>query len=355
MKINYKNKKSIERLLKQGFGYSLFTVSNEKGFEKIAIKKSLFKKNYTLTYFNEDVNAIETKDVKVEILDDNTLSIEGYGKVTLEEASFALKNPTKQVERENEIFRQIDRKAREEEITKSNKLQAQIIENKDAQIKQIKADAKKQKEYYTYGIAERLKNLKEDVLRVTINHDSYDYEQVYKVPYGYQMESRTNNFCYEEKRGVTFLTKRLENVAKQLNCNAFEDNRLSTLIEKINNKFEEMNEYDESKLTSIQALYGLLAEELTVRTYNLCNYIRENNITPSKLSYSKTISSGSRPYFEERHEWTVVESIDDYYNTLMESVAVFTERVTGQDIRKEIELRLTQQYIIVPVLTKTFK
>ena len=353
MKINIKNKKSIERLLKQGIGYSLFTVSNEKGFEKIAIKKTLFKNKYTLIYFNEDVNAIETKEVKVEISEENTLVIEGYGKVTLQDASFALKNPTEQVARENEIFRQIDRKARDEEITKANVIQSQIIESKDSQIEQIKAEAEKQKDYYTTGRISRLKNLKRNVISTRVNHDSYDYEQRFSLPQGYHMESSSSNYDTTESRGLNFLLDRLTAISKRVESNAFEDNEIATLISKIDEMFSNLNEYDETKLNGIQSLYGLIAEDLTERVYALCDHIRTKEIDTKEFSYSNTLYSSSRPYYEEEHTYTEVEYIDDYFDTVMESVAVFIERVTGQNIREEIKSRLTKYYVTIPVLVKT--
>jgi len=357
MKINYTNKKSVERLLKQPFGYSLFTVSNKEGFKKISLKRNLFKKNYTVTYFNEDVNAIETKEVTIDLacLSDNILSIEGVGSFELQDAKLVLKNPTEQVEKETEIFRQIDRKAREEEITKANKIQEEIIESKDNQIEQIKKEAEQEKTYYTTGRVNRLKNIMNEVLSTRIYHDSYSYRQVYNRIEGYHMESSTDNYDYEEKRDLSFLLERIENISKTYKCDAFEDNRIRVLISKIKEKFASINEYDEKTLNSIQALYGLLAEELTMRTYNLCNFIRENDIDTSKYTYRNVLYSNSSKYYEEESEFTDTEVITDYFNKVMEAVSVFVERVTGQDIRKEIELRLTKQQIIIPILMKTTK
>lgn len=374
MKININNKKAIERLIKQGIGYSLYTVSNENGFEKIAIKKVLFKNKYTLTYFNTETNATEAKEVKVNISDDNTLVIEGYGTVKIQDASFTLKNPTKEVEKENEIFRQIDKRARDEEIAKSNEIQSQIIENKDAQIEQIKKEAKTQEDYYTSGRIERLESIKNKVIKTKVHHHSYDYQQVFSLPAGYHMKSSSSNYDTEESRNLNFLLKQLEEISEMTECNAFEDNTIATLISSVNEKFDSLKEYDEhtiaalispvnenfanfkydeNKLNAIQSLYGLIAEELTKRTYALCDHIRTKEIDKNKFEYDTIIYSVSRPFYEEQHEYTQREVISNYFDTIMESVAAFVEKVTGENIREEIESRLTKKYLVVPVLMKT--
>ena len=353
MKININNKKAIERLIKQGIGYSLYTVSNENGFEKIAIKKTLFKNKYTLTCFNTETNATEAKEVKVNISDDNTLVIEGYGTVKIQDASFTLKNPTKEVEKENEIFRQIDKRARDEEIAKSNEIQSQIIESKDAQIEQIKKEAKTQEYYYTSGRIERLKSLKNKVIKTKVHHSSYDYQQVFSLPVGYHMKSSSSNYDTEESRNLNFLLNRLEEISEMAKCNAFEDNTIATLISSVNEKFANLKEYDENKLNVIQSLYGVIAEELTKRTYALCDHIRTKEIDKNKFKYDTIIYSVSRPFYEEQHEYSETEVISNYFDTIMESVAAFVEKVTGENIREEIESRLTKKYLVVPVLMKT--
>ena len=374
MKININNKKAIERLIKQGIGYSLYTVSNENGFEKIAIKKTLFKNKYTLTCFNTETNATETKEVKVNISDDNTLVIEGYGTVKIQDASFTFKNPTKEVEKENEIFRQIDKRARDEEIAKSNEIQSQIIESKDAQIEQIKKEAKTQEDYYTSGRIERLESIKSKVIKTKVHHHSYDYQQVFSLPAGYHMKSSSSNYDTEESRNLNFLLKQLEGISEMAECNAFEDNTIATLISSVNEKFDSLKEYDEhtiaalispvnenfanfkydeNKLNAIQSLYGVIAEELTKRTYALCDYIRTKEIDKNKFEYDTIIYSVSRPFYEEQHEYSQREVISNYFDTIMESVAAFVEKVTGENIREEIESRLTKKYLVVPVLMKT--
>lgn len=355
MKVNYKNKKSIEKMLKQGFAYSLFTVSNKDGFKKIAIKKSMFKDNYTIIYFNEDVNAIETKETKIEILEDNRLSIEGFGILILQEANIVLKNPVKDIERTTEIYRQIDRKARDEEIIKADKIKAQIIESKDTQIEQIKETAKKQEDYYTTGRIKRLKDIKNSVISTKIYHDSYDYKQVFTRPEGFHMQSSSEKYDYEEKRDLSFLLERLESIAEAYNCEAFSNNNIKLLISKLNEKFNKINGYDESAVNSIQSLYGLIADELTTRTYELCDFVRENNIDTTKITYSNLLYSGSSNYYEEESSWSDTEVIEDYYKTVMSSVAAFVEKVTGQDIRNEIEARLTKGQVMIPILIKTIQ
>ena len=56
---------------------------------------------------------------------------------------------------------------------------------------------------------------------------------------------------------------------------------------------------------------------------------------------------------EEQHEYSQREVISNYFDTIMESVAAFVEKVTGENIREEIESRLTKKYLVVPVLMKT--
>ena len=119
MKMKIKSNNLIEKLLNKKIGYCLFTVSNKYGFSKIALKKNLFKNNYKLIYFNEDVNALEVRDVDLDLssLDENIITIRKIDTYEIVDTQFVIKNPSKQVEKESEIFRQIDRKAREEVIT----------------------------------------------------------------------------------------------------------------------------------------------------------------------------------------------------------------------------------------------
>ena len=102
--------KSIKKVLDRKFGYCLFTVSNKFGYSKIALKKNHLKNNYTLIYFNEDINSLEVRDVDLDLssIDENIITIRNVGTYQLLDYSHTLKNPTTKVIKETEIFRQAD-------------------------------------------------------------------------------------------------------------------------------------------------------------------------------------------------------------------------------------------------------
>jgi len=103
MEVDIRNKRAIKRLLGQGIGYSLLTVSGEYGVQRIAIKKKLFKEEYTLYYFSGSLNnakndklnstddSIDTTKVEIDVKNDGSLVRGGFAKFNIDNACFVLK------------------------------------------------------------------------------------------------------------------------------------------------------------------------------------------------------------------------------------------------------------------------
>lgn len=335
---NY-NEKEIEKKLNRPVGYNVFTISGINGYKKIAIKKNIFNKKFKIIFFNEDIDSIEEKEINSIKIYDNVIELNPYGPFVIRDLYYSLTNPKKRIIKDNEIYRNIDRVARDEEITKSNRKQTEIITAKDKQIKEIKEESKRLEEHYTINKSKRLRKITEDLLTTIIKHSSYDYEMVNKGKYngGYQMESNTSSYEITKKRGIEFLIQKLEEVSNTIGSDAFTNNKLLELANKCDILFKNYaNGYDEKTTDHIQAIYGLMAEELTIRLITLSNHINKNNINTNELKYNKLIYTNNSTYFEEEHSYTEYEVIDNYYDSLIEASCTFIERVTGQDIRSNI-------------------
>lgn len=346
---NY-NEKDIEKKLNRPVGYNVFTISSTNGYKKVAIKKNIFNKKFKIIYFNEDIDSIEEKIINSIKIYDNIIELNPYGPFVIRDLYYSLFNPKKRITKDNEIYRNIDRVARDEEITKSNRKQAEIISAKDKQINEIKEESKRLEEHYTINKSKRLRKITEDLFTTTIKHSSYDYEMVNKGKYngGYQMESKSTSYEITKKRGIEFLVQKLEEISNTIGSDAFTNNRLLELANRCDILFKNYdNGYDEKTTDHIQAIYGLMAEELTARLISLCNYINKSNINTTELKYNKLIYTNNSNYYEEEHSYTEYEVIDNYFESVVEASCVFIERVTGQDIRSNITNKDNQETTLV--------
>ena len=71
--ITYKNEKSIRKIINKPFIWSDLTISNETGYHRIAIKKKLFKKDYTITYIKD--GKLQKENITIDEINNEKITI----------------------------------------------------------------------------------------------------------------------------------------------------------------------------------------------------------------------------------------------------------------------------------------
>lgn len=370
--ITFKNENAIKRIFKQPFVWAVLTVSNKNGYQKIALKKNLFNKTYTVRFTkNGQINS-EKVEVSIEDIANQNIGIKGIGNYHIEDINVSLTNPSKTIQKDNEIYSKIDSKARKEEqdikekeirkLEEQHEQEKQKINKQHEQEKQQTEISQKNKRIDTIiGLKEKLIKIKE---HRHYKHKVYHYGYL-KREYLYSREEDENNvFEY----GIDFIIEKIIEITKDYrilykfwktrksddnayNFNIYDDIKINMLMDRINKIckiLQKKENYDENLLIIIQGLYGLLAEELKSGTYRLCEFIRENNIDLTKLTYEKYKQDEYWGYNLSKYTTETCEDvIDDYFNSLIEGIALFVERTTGEDIRKELQITLQKQYLTV--------
>ena len=351
LNVNYEN---IKKLLKRPVGYVLFTISNGNSFQKIAARKKLLKKDeYSLVFSSNLGGDIVKFDKKMNISQDGILTIDGVA-FKIEDARYVLRNPKKEIESDNRVYRSIDATARNEEKQVAAAEKQAIIEEKDRILEETVQQAKEEKDKIEWNhTGRKIQELREQNYGLVFGEvicDSYSavWGNNYLGHWGCNQTSSTHT--RKDGHGINFVITQLESISSRMRSKAFKGNRLSELSSKIMELFDKLKEtgYDEKTIGNIYYLRGLLVEELTLRIFDLCNHIRVNDIDTSKLHYSKRIYTNNYNVYEDEHRYSEDEVIHDYFNSIIDGACEYIKRVTGQDIKSEVEVRLQKQEIVIP-------
>ncbi len=370
--ITFKNEKSIRRIFKQPFTWVVLTVSNKNGYHKIALKKNLFNKTYTVRFIKNGQIHSEKVEVSIENIANQNISIKELGNYHIENINISLTNPSKTIQEEEKLYLKIDNRARKEEQVIKEKEIKNINNQHEAAINELNKqhEQEKQRTEKTQK-SKRLDTiigLKENLIKKR-EHHHYWHKEYY---YGYSERKQLRS--YEEDRdiileyGIDFIIEKITKIAKEYrplyvlwktgefdnnanDCNIYDDTKINMLMDRINKICEMLKnkkDYDDNYLIIIQGLYGLLAEELKCGTYKLCEFIREKNIDYKALIYLKYDTDKYwNTYLTKYTEESRTVAIDDYFNSLLNGVALFAERITGEDISKDLQTTLNKQYLMV--------
>ena len=335
--------KDISELLKDSFGYCILTLSNYEGYKKIALKRNKLKGDYLIIFYNDDEKIVEQREVNIFITGKDKITIEGFGEFEIRDYDYSLTNPEKVIEHDSKLYNEIVTKSEDGIRKVYENMVRRIINEKDAEIESLKSELKSRENYYTINRVDRLRDVSRNLVIGEVTCYSHDYkmEDLGRSFGGYQMTSKSSTSKKEKSNGIKFVIEQLEKTSMIYKSDAFEDNRFNVLNNKIDELFKKLeNGYDENTADSIQSLYGLLAEELTIRLINLFNHIRINNIDTTQLVYSATIFRNTHRFYEDRSEYEEIETIDNYFDTLIDGACSFIERVTGNNIKNELYSRL---------------
>lgn len=370
--ITFKNEKSIRKIFKQPFTWVVLTVSNKNGYHKIALKKNIFNKTYTIRFIKNGQIYSEKVEVSIEDIANQNISIKGLGNYHIENINISLTNPSKTIQEEEKLYLKIDNRARKEEQDIKEKEIKNINNQHEAAINELN----KQHEQEKQRTEKKQKNkrldtiigLKENLIKKR-DHRHYWHKEYY---YGYL--ERKHLRSYEEDKtiiieyGIDFVIEEITKIAKDYRplyvlwktgnfddinnkYYIYNDVKINILMDRINKICEMLKnkkDYDDNYLIIIQGLYGLLAEELKCGTYKLCEFIREKNIDYKALIYSKYDTDKYwNTCLTKYTEESGTVAIDDYFKSLLNGIALFVERITGEDISKDLQTTLNKQYLMV--------
>ena len=335
--------KDISELLKDSFGYCILTITNDEGYKKIALKRNKLKGDYLIIFYNDDEKIVEQREVNIFITGKDKITIEGFGEFEIRDYDYSLTNPEKIIERDTKLYNEITTRAEDGLRKVYGNMVKRIINEKDTEIEGLKKELKSKENYYTINRVDRLRDVSRNLVIGEVTCYSYDYkmEDLGRSFGGYQMTSKSSTSKKEKSNGIKFVIEQLEKICMTYKCDAFDNNRFETLNNKIDELFKKLEqEYDENTADSIQSLYGLFAEELTVRLINLFNHIRNNDIDTTQLTYTATLFRNIHRFYEDRSEYEEIESIDNYFDTLIEGACSFIQRVNGINIKDELYSRI---------------
>ena len=351
MEININNKKALERLLNQSIGYSLFTVSSEYGVQKIALKKKMFKDSYTLIYCSGEENnddVIKTVDVNVKIKKDGSLSIKNFSSFTIEDACFTLKNPARRVLTDTQALRKMASCAEKRTRIECDNYTSKILEQKETEFKEYKDEMSSKLYSSVYGRLEPAYALGHSLV------DVFEYKHTDTLVYekGYEEWAYKHTLHDDERKtfkyGVYFITELLK---KELKCYLSEESialcdELDLIYKKVDAAYyKKTNTSDEflENVDKIQRLYGYMAYGLKSIIFDLCDHLKKYNCADKKIEYLEWFNDdnwkdGNHHIQERRYE-----KVDDCINAVLDGSSEFIERVTGIDIRDEINKRLGRE------------
>ena len=354
MEININNKKSLERLFNQSIGYSLLTVSSEYGVQKIALKKNKSKDTYNLIYCSgeeKDDETIKTVEVIAKLKKDGLLVIKGLNKFTIEDACFKLMNPSRRVLADTKALRKMANYADQAARSEEQRIASEIIKDKDEEIKSLNEDLSYQQRIHTYGRVESLARLGLSLIEIK-EHKSLSIKE---YEYGYERREYKRT-VYDEvdeqyKYGVSFIAELLKdkfryslsddslNLCDEINLI---DKKIDAIYYGIRNSKSNDIDFD-SKITNMSALFGVIAKDLKSIIFDLCDSVYANN---TDTSFCKYEDSGVKDYWDNGsgmdknvHE-IYRRTIDNLFDSILDGSVIFVERVTGEDIRSEINKRL---------------
>ena len=368
MEVDIRNKKAIKRLLGQGIGYSLLTVSGEYGVQRIAIKKKLFKEEYTLYYFSGSLNnakndklnstndSIDTTKVEIDVKNDGSLVIGGFAKFNIDNTCFVLKNPSRRLLLDGQTFRKVDEAASkrthfDDSVYTDELLKAkdEEIKAKDEEIKDLNHTLFSQRNRYTWDRLEQAFKLGSSLIEIKerkkLDIKEYEYGREERKYVRTVYKDVNDNY----KFGVSFIAKLLkENFKYSIGEDGISlcdeiisiDKKIDSIYYGVRNSRDKNIDFD-SKISTISSLYGFIAADLRKIIFKLCDTVREHNTDTTFYEYKE---SGTNDYWDNTcskftHEiyW---KEIENFFDSLIEGSAIFIERVTGEDIREEINKRL---------------
>ena len=364
--INSFDLKKAKKMLNIPFGYTLLTGIREDGLEKIVLKKKLFGEGHIITYYsdkekalvNENVslffneNALANENVSLFFSGNNIVFTNGCQEFKIYDAKFKLNKSKSKLLQDNEIYRKIREMARDEESEIAAKQFNMMVESKDKSIDAIRKESIAMKKHYTSDRVVRLEALSNNLVSGVITCTSYDYGMVDKGRYlgGYQWESKNNTYDKYSNHDLLFIVSEFENIAISYGSRSFSGNNMKSMIEMTKRMLEQLNnDYNEETADRVQVLYGLIAHELLIRLLELCEFCKTQGFDPQTLTYSKTIFSDHSTFFEEEHSYNETENIDNYFDSLVNGACQFIQRITGQDVRREVydKLGCTDNYQII--------
>ena len=327
--ITYKNEKSIRRVFKQPFKWAVLTVLDENGYHKIALKKNLFRKTYTISYVVNDKLCTEKREVSLEDLANNNISIAGFGNLHIEDICVSLTDPSKIVESEEKIYSKINSRARKEEqekkLAEEKKRKEEEQKRKEAEKQREEEERRIRQKYLLDNIANLGNKVMYSELLVDSHTDGFYETNKCIRNMGCEVKHIIFDESYKIKKSydLKFVINELIKYSEKIGFTGFDDNGL---LENLSNiKIKENVSFEEA-VRNIYISHGILVSELYIRTIELCKYIRENNVDISQEVYenyySTSIKDGS--YSEK-------EGISDFVNELIKSVSCYIERVTGTD------------------------
>lgn len=341
-----KENSAVKKIIKMPVGYTILTISDNYDLKRIAIKGSISKGRRYIYMYDKDTDLVNSIDAEVKVSNENGLKIVAYGDYIIHDAEYVLLDCKKKILNDNRMFKSIEDRVKVEEQSKNNLEIERITKQKDKEIADLQQKLKERENYYTVDRLTRLSDIKKDLVLGEVTCYSYSSGMRDRGRYfgGYQMTSTSNVTKKVKNNGIKFVIEKLEIISELYNSDAFSNNRLHTLLEKIESlETKARTKYDEETLNSIQSIYGLIAEELTIRLINLCNHIRNNNIKTDELTYEETIYRYGTKFYDDESEYEEIEKIDNYFDSIIEGACTFIERITNQNIKDELLSRLHQE------------
>lgn len=158
--------------------------------------------------------------------------------------------------------------------------------------------------------------------------------------------TQTQGGVYQQQYGLSFIIKELERISSIIGFKGFTEKRMNDILEKIKTTEKQINNSDEyeKNLKNAYIFNGLLAQELSSKTLELCEYIRINNINTDFEYYKYSSWGNSMDCYQKTSE--IIE-IKNEYDKLMDAVTKYVQNVTGQNIKEEIKNTIQKQYLMV--------
>lgn len=341
------SKKDFNKIFKKSFIWTVLSVTDQDGYSrKIAIKKDIFKKTFTV-----DISGIATStkqildhvslDKSYEIAfnkTSNKIQIPNIGLFTVNNYHLAINNPHQEILTDNTIINNAIALTKDKETDKNKDIMEEKLRNQD----EIHAKTvEKLKQEYSEKELRRQSSIKNSLDSITKNLIKGSYEEegeevVYETPNDLQKSmgitcvprtKRTRdkgNISYN----LEFLVTELEKYAKNKGYDGFNNNSFTYCINKIdsiNNQLK--SEYSDEKVKKAYTLHGILVTDLTTRFIDFCRYIKEMGID-TRYSWYNT---GTRSYWDDKYTYTY--TITDFFQKTIDGIALYTENVYGSDYK----------------------
>lgn len=328
-KIKFKNEKLINKVFKQPFAWALLTVSNEKGFYKIAIKKSLFKKTYKICYINEGKICTLKDKIAIDNLSNKSITINGNN-FNIEDISFKLTNPAKSIEREERIYSKISDKTAKEYENKIKKIKDEYAKEKEND----ELLAARKANLYKFQKIEDAKKLRKALIPA---------EKSLKCWHQYGYAPGGNNENTTIYYDLEFVISEFARFSSLIGFYGFKNSCMQDILKNIKNLEQKCNRETQSLdtiINSIYALNGALARELLLLVNGLCGYIDYNNININ-FEYTKYDNWCNPSDCYQKFTESII--IRDEFDKLLNAVAVYIKKVTGVSLEYTNPMKLQSE------------